>query len=117
LNGFIFVEPLILITVKSPIKRQCSRSMEMQYFWLLDRAAQQNFTFIYTPCQENLADYPTKHHTADIHPHVPPYYLQQANSPVQLIRAVTSSARRGCVKTLADGYHKKIPLTRVLSIA
>ena len=39
------------------------------------------------------------------------------NSPVQLIRAATPSARRGCVETLADGYHKKIPLPRVPSIA
>ena len=78
--------------VNSTIKRQQSRSMEMRYFWLLDRAAQQNFTFIYTPGQENLADYPTKHHTANIHQHVQPYYLQQANSPSQLKHAVRPSA-------------------------
>jgi len=66
--------------------------MEMRYFWLLDHAAQENVTSIYTPGKENLADYPTKHHTADIHQHVRPYYLPQANSTVQLIRAAASSA-------------------------
>ena len=91
--------------------------MERRYFWLLDHKAQKNFIFIYTPGQENLADYPTKHHTAEVHQHVRPYYLQQANSPIQLIRAARPSARRGCVETLADGYLKKIPLPRVPSIA
>ena len=99
--------------VNSTIKRQRSRSMEMRYFWLLDRAAQDNFAFIYTPGQENLADYPTKHHTADIHRHVRPYYLHQYNSPIRLIRAAKPSARRGCVETLQDAYLKKTPLPRV----
>ena len=102
--------------VNSTIKRQRSRSMEMRHFWLLDRAAQKNFTFIYTPGQENLADYPTEHHTENIRQHVQPYYLQQANSPGQLKHAARPSARRGCVETLEDGYHKKIPLPRVPAI-
>jgi len=41
--------------------------MEMQYFWLLDGETQQYFKFYYQPSLENLGDYPSKHHTADIH--------------------------------------------------
>jgi len=40
--------------------------MEMQYFWLLDGETQQYFKFYYQPGLENLGDYPSKHHTADI---------------------------------------------------
>jgi hypothetical protein len=56
--------------VKNTIKRQCSRAMEMQYFWLLDGKTQKYFKFYYQPGQENLGDYPSKHHTADIHQHI-----------------------------------------------
>ena len=103
--------------VNSTIKRQRSRSMEMRYFWLLDREAQKKFYLHLHPRARNLSDYPTKHHTAEVHRHVRPYYLQQANSPIQLIHAAKPSARQVCVETLADGYLKKILLPRVPSIA
>ncbi len=99
--------------VNSTIKRQRSRSMEMRYFWLLDQQFQKYFKFFYQPGQENLADYPSKHHSAAIHQHVRPYYLHMSNSPQYLIRAAKPSARRGCVQTLADPYHKKVPLPRI----
>ncbi len=56
--------------VNNPIKRQRSRAIEMQYFWLLDSKTQKYFKFYYQSRQENLGDYPSKHHTADIHLHV-----------------------------------------------
>ena len=59
---------IVNITIKH--QQQRSRFMEMRYFWLFDCVAQGNFIFIYTPGQENLANYPTEHHTADIHKHV-----------------------------------------------
>ena len=99
--------------VNNTIKRQQSRSMEMRYFWLLDQATQKYFKFFYQPGQENLADYPSKHHFAAIHRHTRPYYLHMPNSPKILIRASKPSARRGCVETLGDPYHKRVPLPRV----
>jgi len=102
--------------VNSTIKCQHSKSMEMRYFWLLYCAVKEMFTFIYTAGQENLTDYPTKHHMADIHQHIRPYYLQQANSPVQLKRASWPSAQREFVETLEDGYHKKILLPHIPAI-
>ena len=99
--------------VNGTIKRQRSRAMEMRYFWLLDRQAQLNFAFHYTPGHENLGDYPSKAHTADIHQHVRPYYIHLKNSPIELIRAAKPSARRGCVETLQDAYRKNTPLPRV----
>jgi hypothetical protein len=49
--------------------------MEMQYFWLLDGEVQKLFQFHYQPGQENLGNYPSKHHSADIHQHIQPYYV------------------------------------------
>jgi hypothetical protein len=53
--------------VNNTIKQQHLRALEMRYFCLLDGEAQQLFRFYCQPGQENLGDYPSKHHTADIH--------------------------------------------------
>ena len=102
--------------VNNTIKRQCSRAMEMQYFWLLDGQAQKYFKFYYHPGQENLGDYPSKHHTADIHQHVRPYYVHTNKSPTLLPRALKPSIRQGCAETLGDPYNKKSPLPRIGTI-
>ena len=99
--------------VNSTIKRQKSRSMEMRYMWLLDQEAQRLFTFHQHPGQENLGDYPSKHHTADTHRHVRPYYVHMDNSPLTLPRAQQPRTRRGCVGILGDGYQGKRPLPAV----
>ena len=80
--------------------------MEMRYWWLLDAEAQDIFTFHYHPGLENLGDYPSKHHTADVHCHVRPYYVHQDNSPSYLPRAMKPSSRRGCAEILGDPYTK-----------
>jgi hypothetical protein len=65
--------------VNNTIKQQQSRAMEMQYFWLLD-----GFYFHYQHGQENLGNYPSKHHSANIHQHVCLYYMHMNNSPTVL---------------------------------
>ncbi|EJK69398.1 hypothetical protein THAOC_09351, partial [Thalassiosira oceanica] len=55
--------------------------------WLLDKAAQDMFKFQHHPGQENLGDYPSKHHSGDIHQHVPPFYVHMDDSPHFLPRA------------------------------
>ncbi len=87
--------------------------MEMRYFWLLDAEAQRLFQFYYQPGQENLGDYPSKHHSADIHQHVRPYYVHMNSSPTSLPRAAKPSTRRGCAETLGDPYKGRIPLPSV----
>ena len=99
--------------VNSTIKRQRSRAMEMRYFWLLDGEAQRSFSFYYQPGQENLGDYPSKLHNGDIHQHVRPYYLHEANSPTHLARASKPSSRRGCVGIPGDTYLRKTPLPSI----
>jgi hypothetical protein len=73
--------------VNNTIKQQCSQAMEMRYFWLLDGEAQCLFQLYYQPGQENLGDYPSKHHTADIHQHICLYYVHMHNSPTFLPQA------------------------------
>ncbi len=103
--------------VNNTIKRQRSRAMKMHYMWLLDGDVQQIFRFYYQPAgQENLGDYPSKHHSGDVHQHVRPYYVHMNNSPTVLPRAAKPSSWRGCAETLADpAYKGKIPLPRVNS--
>jgi hypothetical protein len=95
--------------VNNTIKRKRSQAMEMQYFLLLDGKVQKLFCFHYQPGQENLGNYPSKHHSADIHQHVRPYYVHMNNSPTILPQAEKPSSWRGCAETLADPYKGKIP--------
>jgi hypothetical protein len=70
--------------VNNTIKQQRSQAIEMRYSWLLDRETQQYFKFYYLPGLKNLGNYPSKHHTADIHQHIRPYYVHMNNSPTLL---------------------------------
>jgi hypothetical protein len=82
--------------VNNTIKCQRSRAIEMQYFWLLDGKTQTYFKFYYQPGQENLGDYASKHHMAEIHEHVRPYYAHTDKSPADLPRALKLSIWQGC---------------------
>jgi hypothetical protein len=95
------------------VKRQRSRSMEMRFFWIGDKIAQEMYDVSWHPGQENLADYQSKHHTGAHHKAVRPWYLHQADSPQFLPRAAQPSTLKGCVGTLKDGYIRKVPLPRV----
>ena len=94
------------------IKRQRSRSMEMRFFWIGDKIAQEMYALQWHPGQENLADYQSKHHVGSHHAYVRPWYLHTANSPRVLPRAERPSALKGCVGTLKDGYIRRVPLPR-----
>ena len=94
------------------IKRQRSRSMEMRFFWIGDKVAQEMYALRWHPGQENLADYQSKHHAGSHHVLVRPWYLHMKNSPRVLPQAARPSALKGCVGTLKDGYIRKVPLPR-----
>jgi hypothetical protein len=70
--------------VNYTIKRQQSRAIDMWYFWLLNGEVQKLFRFYYQPGQENLDNYASKHHSANINQHVCPYYVHMNNSPTVL---------------------------------
>jgi hypothetical protein len=72
--------------VNNAIKRQCSRSMEMRFFWIGEKVAQEMYALKWRPGQENLADYQSKHHIESHHAKVRPWYLHLENSPLVLPR-------------------------------
>ena len=51
----------------STIKRQRSRSMNGQYFWLIDQVNLNTYRIVWAPGLENLVDYFTKHFAAAHH--------------------------------------------------
>jgi hypothetical protein len=87
--------------------------MEMRYFWLLDGDTQRYSKFYYQPGQKDLGGYPSKHHTANIHQHVRPYYVHMNKSPTLMPRAMKPNIRRGCAEILEDPYSKKSPLPHI----
>jgi len=95
------------------VKRQRARAMEMRFFWIADKVAQDMYTIFWHPGQEILADYQSKHHIGSHHVHVRPYYLHMENSPRTLPRAMRPSTLKGCVGTLKDGYIRNVPLPRL----
>ncbi len=75
--------------------------MEMRFFWIGDKVAQNMYQIAWHPGQENLADYQSKHHIGFHHVAVRSWYLK--DSPMYLPRAVRPSTLKGCVGTLKDG--------------
>jgi hypothetical protein len=95
------------------VKRQQSRLMEMRYFWVCDKVAQDAYDVKWHPGQENIADYQSKHHVGAHHQAVCPLYLHEKNSPLVLPQAIRPSTLKGCVGTLPRGYVRNVPLPRV----
>ncbi len=98
------------------IKQQHSQSMEMRFFWIGDKIAQEMYALKWHPGQENLANYQSKHLIGMHHTAVQPWYLHLENSPRVLPRAKWPSTLKGCVGTLKDGYIRKVPLLRASRI-
>ena len=99
------------------IKRQLSRSMNGQYFWMINQVNLNTYRIVWAPGHENSADYFTKHFSAAHHRAVRPYYVQMPNSP-RTIRQVNKEAEgtnyallRGCVDVPArSGARVRSPL-------
>ena len=91
------------------VKRQRSRSMEMQYFYIGDIIKHKEIEVNWRHGQENLRDCASKHHDKKHHQQVRPIYLHEANSPPMLPRATKPSVLRGCVGTIPGGYVRGLP--------
>jgi hypothetical protein len=87
--------------------------MEIQYFWVCDKVAQDAYNVKWHPGQENLADYQSNHNPGAHHTAVHPWYLHKVNSPLVLPWAIRPSTPKGCVGTLPKGYVRNVPLPRV----
>jgi hypothetical protein len=109
----MLITPQLVVLTTAQLNDNGQEQWKCAKRWLLDGDVQQIFRFYYQPGQENLGDYPSKHHSADIHQHVRPYYVHMNNSPTVLPQAAKPSSWRGCAETLADPYKGKTPLPRV----
>jgi hypothetical protein len=69
------------------VKRQRARAMEMRFFWVGDKVAQEMYKLTWHPGQENLTDYRSKHCIGSHHVNIQPYYIHMDNSTIILPRA------------------------------
>ena len=63
----------------STIKCQRLRSMNGQYFWLINQVNLSTYRIVWAPGLEKLADYFTKHFAAAYHCNVRPFYVHMHN--------------------------------------
>ena len=85
-------------------KQKRSKSMDMRIHWMRDRIKQKQFDLYWKPGLENLADYPTKHHSGRHHKKVRPIYLYEGEkSPVTV---------QGCIELMSEAHGKPPRPTR-----
>ena len=77
-------------------KPQKTKSMDMRYHWLKDRAAQQQFDFYWEPGKMNMGDFYTKHHPPKYHRALRPFILKSAQT------ILTDRHLQECVETLTS---------------
>ena len=66
--------------LKEEVSQKRSKAMDMQYYWLRDRAKQQQFHIHWKAGTQNLADYVTKHHSPSHHRKMRPVFLSEGKT-------------------------------------
>ncbi len=84
--------------INSKIQPKRTKSMDMQFEWLKDREAKDQFRFYWRSGKTNLADYFTKHHPAAHHRNMREEFLTCMADLLQLrsTGGVSKSAARVC---------------------
>ena len=62
--------------IHNNIAQRRSKSWDMRFYWLRDKANQHLFDFYWDKSENNFGDYFTKHHTAKYHTIIRPQYVQ-----------------------------------------
>jgi hypothetical protein len=62
------------------VKQKRSKAIDMRFYWIRDRVAQNQFKICWQKGSDNLADYYTKHHPPAHHQRMRSRYLQQEDS-------------------------------------
>jgi hypothetical protein len=81
------------------LKQNCTRAMDIVFYWLKDRVKQGQFNVYWGPGYQNLADYFTKHHSPAHHKRMREIYIYADEQPINQ-KGIRDSALRGCVNTL-----------------
>jgi len=74
------------------IKQKRSKAIDMKHYWLQDRTKQGQFFVLWSPGDDNEADYVTKHHPPTVHKIKRPVYLHVEN----VANNATYTLMRGC---------------------
>ena len=96
--------------VHSNIRQRRSKTWDMRWNWLRDKATHRSFKYFWAPGKDNDADYFTKHFPPTYHRKIRPRYILQGSHLSALhssYGALTSSSHaRGCVIpwTVTNGY-------------
>jgi hypothetical protein len=77
-------------------KQQCSKAINMRFYWVRDRTVQYHFDIGWGPSAQNLGDYFTKHHTPAYHKGIRKMYINDTKSP-KYIPAAHAKPPQGCV--------------------
>ena len=80
------------------LKQKRSKSIDMRFNWLKDRVKRKQFAVTWAPGKYNLADYPTKHHSARHHRRVRPIYLYIKNK--------SPKTMQGCIEILKEDWNR-----------
>ena len=74
------------------IKQNCTKSMDMRFYWIQDRVTQKQFKVYWRPGHTNLADYFTKHHAPSHHRLTRSTYLNCLNNLVSVLQGCVNPA-------------------------
>ena len=70
------------------IKQKRSKAIDMRFYWLCDRVQQGMFDVYWAPGLNNLADYPTKHHSGKHHKTVRGIYTYILKTVLEPLKGV-----------------------------
>jgi hypothetical protein len=78
--------------INDTVKQHRSKAMDMRFYWIKDRVAQDQYVVHWSKGSNNLADYFTKHHSPSHHHLMRLRYLVNLHQPASL---------QGCVEPAA----------------
>ena len=87
--------------INGTIKQKRSKAIDMRFCWLKDRAEQNQFKVCWDAGNNNLADHPTKHHSAEHHRQ---WRLTMLNADGK-----SPETLQGCVETMTAGQNPGSP--------
>jgi hypothetical protein len=76
------------------VKQKRSKAIDMRFYWIRDRVAQNQFKICWQKGSDNLADYYTKHHPPAHHQRMRSRYLQQEESANAAISETVTFAKQ-----------------------
>ena len=80
------------------MKQKMMKAIDMRFNWLRNCVEQLQFDLIWEPGNQNIGDYPTKHHSGTHHRHVRPIYLHDKTKSPQTMQ--------GCLRILKNAHSR-----------